>query len=282
MEKKYIDLRKLNPAQLFSLRKKVIQFKRNGRSTVDTAQILSLNVRQVQKIWTAYLAAGEKLEKLRPKACGRKKESCRLLEDNEIQELRCALITSSPEQHGLSSHLWTRDAIIRLIEQEYGKSVPARSMTNYLKEWRLSFPQLVWRMGFSEEQYSALKIRSQKESATLYRLHARNIAQVEHYEMKSKCGAMRVSFIPAEKPVDAIYAIPSKGAVRFLVVQDRSKQNRQMDFLRRLMEDTNSAKTIVVLDNFRLDDGKRMKQFLARNSNRLEVIEIPLTPSEDL
>lgn len=279
-----MNLRKLNPAQLFSLRKKVIQFLKNGNSTTDAAQVFSLNVRQIEKIWSAYLAAGEDIEKLRPQACGRKKASGRLLEDSETQDIRSDLITSSPEQHGLDSHLWTRDAIIRLIDQEYGKSVSARSLTNYLKEWGLSFPLLDWREGFSEEEYISLKTRSPKEPATLYRLHARNIAQVEHYEIKPEYGTMttRVSFIPAEKPVDAIYAVPSKGQVRFLVVQDRSKQHRQIDFLRRLMEDTHSAKTIVILDNFHLDDGKQMKKFLSRNSNRLEVIEIPAIPSADL
>lgn len=279
-----MNLRKLNPAQLFSLRKKVIQFLKNGNSTVDATQVFLLNMRQVEKIWSAYLAAGEDIEKLRPKACGRKKSSGRLLEDREAQKLRSVLIASSPEQHGLNFHLWTRDTIIRLIEQEHGKSFPVRSMTNYLKEWRLSFPLLDWRDGFSEEEYIFLKTHSKKEHATLYRLHARNIAQIEHYEMKPEYGTMttRVSFIPAEKPVDAIYAIPSKGPVRFLVVQDRSKQHRQIDFLCRLMEDTDRAKTIVILDNFHLDDGKRMKRFLARNSNRLEVIEIPAIPSADL
>lgn len=279
-----MNLRKLNPAQLFSLRKKVIQFLKNGNSTTDAAQVFSLNVRQVEKIWSAYLAAGENIENLRPQACGRKKASGRLLEDSETQDIRSDLITSSPEQRGLGSHLWTRDAIIRLIEQEYGKSVPARSMTNYLKEWHLSFPLLDWLKGFSEEECTSFKMRSKKAHATLYRLHARNIAQIEHYEMKSEYVTMttRATFIPAEKPVDAIYAIPSKGPVRFLVVQDRNKQNRQIDFLRRLMEDTHSAKTIVILDNFHLDDGKRMQQFLARNSNRLEVIEIPPIPSADL
>lgn len=279
-----MNLRNLNPAQLFSLRKKVIQFLKNGNSTADAAQIFSLNVRQIEKIWAAYLAAGEDIEKLRPQACGRKKASGRLLEYSETQDIRSDLITSSPEQHGLNFHLWTRDTIIRLIEKKHGKIVPARSMTNYLKEWRLPFPLLDWRDGFSEEEYIFLKTHSKKEHATLYRLHARNIAQIEHYEMKSEYITMttRVSFIPAEKPIDAIYAIPSKGPVRFLVVQDRNKQNRQIDFLRRLMEDTHSAKTIVILDNFHLDDGKQIKKFLSRNSNRLEVIEIPAIPQADL
>lgn len=273
MDTKYINMKKLNNAQIYALRRKVVNYKQLGRSNEYIAQTIRVNPRQIQKIWSAYLKSGGDIENLRLKSCGRKKESGKLLGSDEEQNILNILIETSPNQHLLDGLLWTREAVSELIKIKYGKLIPLRSVTNYLKQWKISYPKPNANYSLTQEEYLFLQTRAKSEHATIYWLGSHNISPQEQYVMtQSESSSWNIKHIPAQKPIDAFFAVPSKGTTRFLVVHDRNKQSRQIDFLRRLMVDTSNPKIIVILDGIYLDTGKRMQQFLNKNKERLEVI----------
>ncbi|TQI67877.1 hypothetical protein LY85_2586 [Clostridium sp. KNHs216] len=277
MDTKYINMRKLNNAQIFALRKKVVKSKLSGRSNGEISRIVNVNPRQIQRIWCAYLCAGECIENLRPKPCGRKKESGKLLSPDEEQSILKTLMESTPEQHQIDSKLWTRKTVSLLIKMKYDKLVPQRSVTNYLKQWRLSYSKSHIGENYIAGEFSLLQQRAKVKHAKVYWVSVHDISQPEQYAMTNENGSnvWCIKFIPRQKATNAFFAIPSKGATRFLVVHNSSLQSKQINFLSRLMQDASDSKVIAILDNdVHLDEGKRMQGFLCNNKDKLEIISL--------
>ena len=58
------------------------------------------------------------------------------MQEKEIQEI---IKTRTPKDEGIASSLCNRAALSQLIKKKFGIDMPLRSITNYLKPWRMSF-----------------------------------------------------------------------------------------------------------------------------------------------
>lgn len=94
--------------------------------------------------------------------------------EQRIEEL---IIDRCPDQLKLDFALWNRIAVQQLIKQEYGFSMPMRTVGEYLKRWGFT-PQKPAKFAMErkpenvrqwlQESYPALSGRAKNESADIY------------------------------------------------------------------------------------------------------------------
>ncbi|MCL2346155.1 MAG: winged helix-turn-helix domain-containing protein [Desulfobulbus sp.] len=75
------------------------------------------------------------LQALTPKPTGRAPGEQRRLSAEQELHIQRLICKNRPEQLKLSFALWTRGAVLLLMQQEFGIDLPIRTMGEYLKHW---------------------------------------------------------------------------------------------------------------------------------------------------
>ena len=142
------DARKLDVATQTHLRRSVVQAVRGGMSQTQAAQVFGASLRAVNK-WMALDKAGG-LRALRPRRRGRRAGDGRL-KPAQAARIRQLIIDSLPDQLKLPFYLWTRAAVVNLIEREYRITVSLTTVGRYLNRWGMS-PQKPVRRAYERER----------------------------------------------------------------------------------------------------------------------------------
>src|SRR4051795_3737840 len=127
------DARQLSDEVLQALRLRAIRGCELGYTETEVAELLGLARETVSRWWSAYAARGE--QALPGDRTGRPVGSGRTLNDGQAAWLRTILVGKQPEDVGIPSPLWTREAVRALIKKEYGIDMPVRTVGAYLRRW---------------------------------------------------------------------------------------------------------------------------------------------------
>jgi transposase len=293
MEK--IDARRHSPKTQFEIRKQVIRLRKQAISNKLIAEGLGITERTASRIWQRYLAEGESAIKLGRR--GRRKGEQRKLTAEQESEIKKVIIDKTPDQLKLPYALWTREAIQRLIKQQYKLNIPIRTITDYLKRWGFTFqkpakqayeqrPEAVQK--WLDEEYPAIKERAKHEKAEIYwgdETGIQNDAyQAKGFAPKGKTPIIKLNVNKSR--VNMISAISNRGLVRFMLYEDTMTAERLIQFMFRLIKDAN-RKVYLILDNLRTHHSKNVKQWLEKNKDKIEVFYLPsyspeLNPDEYL
>lgn len=281
MEK--IDLRKVNNDELFTIRKQVVRLKQMALPGERIEEMTGVSQSAVSRIWSSYQKGGVKA--LRPQKSGRKTGTCMLLSDEQQQELKRSIIDKTPEQYKMSFMLWTREAISRLARLKFGVRLSLRSVTNYMKRWGFTcqrptkkayFVDNVKVDCFMKEEYPAIAKRAKEEDAEIYWGDETGIDNQTHYQRgyapKGKTPTVRVE-VKRER-VNMMSAITNKGKIRFMMYEDNMNQDKLIGFLRRMADDV-PCKVFLILDNLRVHHGKKVREWLEKHKERIEVFYLP-------
>ena len=166
------DARQLSDEVLQALRLRAIRGCELGYTETEVAELLGLARETVSRWWSAYAESGE--QALPGDRTGRPVGSGRTLNDGQAAWLRTILVGKQPEDVGISSPLWTREAVPALIQKEYGIDMPVRTVGEYLQRWgftpkaprrhsRDQDPEEVRR--WLDETYPAIERRAAREGA---------------------------------------------------------------------------------------------------------------------
>src|SRR3954466_3008260 len=118
---------------LDALRLRAVHARELGYAVVDIAAILGVREETVSRWCSRYDRGGQ--EALPGDRTGRPIGSGRLLTGEQEQSIRFDIETKSPEELGISSALWTRQAVQDLNQQRVGIRLPIRTVGEYLKRW---------------------------------------------------------------------------------------------------------------------------------------------------
>ena len=129
------DARKLDGATQAHLRKLAVKAVRGGMTQTEAAATYGVSLRAVSK-WIKVSRDGG-LRALKPGKRGRRLGSGRL-NAKQAGRIRALIIGKMPDQLNLPFYLWTREAVSRLIEREYGITVSQTTVGRYLKAWGMS------------------------------------------------------------------------------------------------------------------------------------------------
>jgi transposase len=278
-----VDLRTLTVDELFIVRKQVVRLKRMGKSGAEIYKMTGVTGEAASRIWSAYRKGG--IESIRPKKAGRKKGEQTILTPEQAKEIQEIIIDKTPDQYKMRFMLWTRQAISGLVKQLYGKELSLRCVTNYLKRWGFTcqrptkksyFVDNVKVDRFMKEEYPVIAKRAKAEKAEIYWGDETGIDNLEHYQRgfapKGQPPVIRVE--SKRERVNMMSAINNQGKIRFMMFDENMNQHKLIEFMRRMITDV-PQKVFFILDNLRVHHGKKVKAWLAKHKDRIEVFYLP-------
>ena len=118
---------------LAALRSRAVHARELGYAVLDIAAILGVRQETVSRWCSRYHRGGR--EALPGDRTGRPIGSGRLLNSEQERGIRQAIETKTPQELGIPSALWTRQAVRELIHQRVGLRSPVRTVGEYLRRW---------------------------------------------------------------------------------------------------------------------------------------------------
>lgn len=280
--KSRVDARKLDIATQTHLRRSVVQAVRGGMSQTRAAVVFGASLRAVSK-WMALDRAGG-LRALKPKRRGRRAGEGRL---NRAQSarIRQLIIDSLPDQLKLSFYLWTRAAVVALIEREYGIAVSLTTVGRYLSGWGMS-PQKPVRRAYERNDaaiarwlrtdYPTIARDAKREQAAIYWGDEMGLRS-DHVAGTSYAPLGQTPIIRATGQrfgCNMISAITNRGQLAFMVFQGKFDARLFIRFMQRLLKQV-TGKLYLIVDGHPVHRSGDAREFVSANAARLRLIRLP-------
>src|SRR3989338_5362550 len=290
------DARKLSPAAQHERRRQVIRAHKRGRTRAQIAVEVGLSHTAVTKVIMRYESEGA--AGLVSRKRGRRSGEDRALSAGQEEEVRRTICDKRPEQLKMEFALWSRAAVMQLIEREYGVKLHVRSVGKYLARWGFT-PQKPIKRAYEQsptavrtwidEEYPAIAERAKAEGAEI---HWGDETALVNTDVRGR------SYAPAGKtPVayavggtrqklSMIATVTNQGKTRWMIIDESFNADKLIEFLEALIKDA-GKKVFLILDNLRVHHSKPVKAWLAERTDKIEVFYLPsyspeLNPEERL
>lgn len=276
------DARNLDAATQGHLRRLVVKAVRGGMKQTEAATTYGVSLRAVSK-WMGMSRDGG-LRALKPGKRGRRPGGGRLSAPRAVR-IRALIVGKMPDQLKLPFFLWTREAVARLIEREYGVTVSPTTVGRYLRAWGLS-PQKPVRRAYErndqaiarwlDEEYPAIVKEAKREKAAIYWGDEMGLRS-DH--ISGTC------FAPlGQTPVvratgqrfgcNMISAITNRGALAFMVFQGKFQNPVFIEFMRRMLKQV-KGRIYLIVDGHPVHRSAAAQKYVAVNAKRLRLIRLP-------
>lgn len=282
MEKE--DARKLSSAEQHERRRQVIRAHKRGRSRTQIAEEVGLSYTAVRKTIARYEALG--VAALAPRKRGRRSGEDRALTEDQEQALQRLICDKRPEQLKMDFALWSRAAVMQLIEREYGVVLHVRSVGKYLARWGFT-PQKPIKRAYEQSplavqawldtQYPQIATRAKAEGAEIHwgdetalvntDVRGRSFAPIGKTPVTMAVGGTR-------QKLSMIATVTNQGKARWMIIDGAFNHERLIEFFESLVKDTDK-KIFLILDNLGVHHCKPVKAWLAENSAKMEVFYLP-------
>jgi transposase len=264
------------------LRRTVVQAVRGGMSQTEASKVYGASLRAVSK-WMALDRTGG-LRALKQKPRGRRAGEGRL-QPAQSARIRQLIIDSLPDQLKLPFYLWTRAAVVSLIEREYGISVSLTTVGRYLAGWGMS-PQKPVRRAYERNdaaiarwlrtEYPAIARDAKREKAVIYwgdemGLRSDHVAGTSYAPM----GQTPIIRATGQRfGCNMISAITNRGHLAFMVFHGKFDGRLFVQFMRRLLQQA-TGKLYLIVDGHPVHRSVVARDFVAANEARLRLIRLP-------
>lgn len=276
------DARKLPSIAQEDLRIKAVQAVRSGKTQTEIAELFGASRKAVNTWFSAYCRGGHHALKAkkrgRPSSPGPLKPWQAALTVRMLRD-RC------PEQLKLPFYLWTREAVADLIERKFKVRLSVWVVGRYLKRWGFT-PQKPVRRAYErnpekvrcwlEHDYPEIRQRAQREKAPIY--------WGDEAGFRSDHAVGRSYGLRGQTPVipgtgqrfrcNMISAITNRGQLNFMVFKGRFNAEVFISFLARLSRQV-GRKFFMIVDGHPSHRSQKVKRFLAKNADKLELFYLP-------
>jgi transposase len=277
------DARQLSDEVLEALRLRAVRGCELGYTESQVADLLGVARETVCRWWSAYADHG--LAGLPQERSGRPVGSGRTLTEEQAKHLQQLLDSKAPEELGIASPLWTRRAVRDLIAQEFGITMPVRTVGEYLKRWgytrkkarrhsRDQDPEEVRQ--WLEETYPALEKRAEEEDAEIHWCDETGVGADEHpgYGYAREGQPAQAEVPDRHIRVNMISTITNEGVVQFMTYQQTMTAALFIVFLSRLIRGA-SRKIFLIVDRLRAHEAAAVQAWLAEHQEQIEVFPLP-------
>jgi transposase len=248
---------------------------------VEAARVFGVT-RQAVGLWVAaWRDDGAKALKARRR--GRPKGS--RLAPEEAALVRRQVIGRTPDQLALPFFLWTREAVVQLIEAEVGIKLSVWTVGRYLKSWGFT-PQKPIRRAFEQnprevrewldESYPAIRAQALREKAEIH--------WGDEMGMRSDHAAGRSWGRKGQTPVirasgkrfgcNMISTITNRGRLHFMVFTQEFRGPVFVKFFDRLLRQVR-RKIFLILDGHPVHRSTLAKAWLKKNETRVRLFFLP-------
>jgi len=279
-------------------RRQVIRAWKRGVNRHQIAEQVGLGYTAVCNIVRRYEAKGSRgLEMGRR---GRPQGSCRTLTPEQEEHIQKLIQEHRPEQLKMDFALWTRAAVMLLIEHESKIRMQVRSVGKYLRRWGFT-PQKPIRRAYEQspvavqkwldESYPQIKQRAQEESAEIHWGDETALVNTDvrgrGFAPKGETPVARVVGGTRQK-LSMISTVTNQGKTSWMIVDGNFNHERLIEFFEAVIKQT-GRKVFLILDNLGVHHCKPVKEWLGvrKNKKRIEVFYLPsyspeLNPDERL
>lgn len=282
--------------QLYALRKQAIRLHKKGMPVMQIVVATGLSWPGVRTALDLYASGG--MSALKPAVRGKKPGTGRSLTAEQEHAIRMTICDKRPEQLKMDFALWSRAAVMQLIEREHGIKLHVRSVGKYLARWGFT-PQKPIKKAYEQrpeavqkwldEEYPAIEQRAKAEGGEI---HWGDETALVNTDVRGR------SYAPAGKtPVayavggtrqklSMIATVSNQGKARWMIIDEAFNSDRLIEFLEALVKDA-GKKVFLVLDNLRVHHSKPVKAWIAERKNKIELFYLPsyspeLNPEERL
>jgi transposase len=267
----------------YQIRKNIIRLSRSGKKNREIAEILDVSLRHVQNTKKQYADGG--IAEIKPKKRGRTSGDGRSITPEQEREIQNILIDKCPEQMKLAGCMWTRVNIRDLIRRKYKIDMPLSTLGCYLQRWGFSV-QRPRKQAYKQdsakvdkwlnEEFPGITERAKEENAEIFFGDETGIQNTANYvKGYAPIGQTPVIQVESKKlKINMLSAISKRGKLRFILYKDSMNSDKLIDFMRRLVKDT-SKKVFLILDNLRVHHSKKVRAWLEKHKDKIEVFYLP-------
>jgi len=272
-------------------RKQVKRLKNAGKTLKEVIEILGIPEGTAKR----YFSSKATKENVR----GRKPKVQKALSEAIERQIIKWITDDCPDQYKLPFALWTRRAVVELIQQKFDIKLTERAVGNYLKSWGFT-PQKALIRAYEqspeavrkwiETEYPAIKEKAAKEGAEIYWADETGIRNDDQrsrgFSPRGKTPELTLN--GKRFRVNMISAVNNKGKAQFMVYTETMTVGVLIKFLIMLYKSA-GKKIVVILDNLRVHHAKILQNWLNKEKikARIEVRHLPayspeLNPDEYL
>lgn len=281
MEKR--DSRKLSKDVQYELRYRCIKMLQRGKKQKEVVEALEVSRASVVRWWRSYKNEG--LKGLQLKKRGRSQGEKRRLTPDQEKGIQKMIIDKSPNQLKLPFALWTRKAVQEAILQHHEVKLPIRTVGEYLSRWGFT-PQKPIKRAYEQqperikkwldEEYPEIARRAKKEKAEILWGDETGLSSEDNRGRGySPRGRTPIVYSPGARfSTSMVSAITNEGLLRFMVYQGGLKAGTFINFLRRLIKDT-ERKIFLIVDNLRVHHAIKVGDWLETHKENIEIFFLP-------
>lgn len=278
------DLRHLGAKEKEAIRQRALNMHQKGVSQKKKiSEYLGVHYNSVNNWVRKYKQKGRAGLKENPR--GRKKGHGKLLSGLQEADIRRKITDKMPDQLKLPYALWTRKAIMELIEREHGVKLAIRTMGDYLKAWGFT-PQKPKKRAYEQnpkavgkwlhEQYPQIAQRAKQEKAEIHWGDETGIRNTSQYGRSyAPAGQTPVRTEMAKRlSLNMISSVTNQGQVRFMTYGGKMNAQRLISFLGRLVKSA-EKKIFLILDKLKVHHSKLVKAWLEKHEDEIELFFLP-------
>jgi len=290
-----VDARKLNPAAQEQLRRQAVRLREQGYSLIEVAEICQVAPTTVSQWHTRYRQDGA--DALSQRKRGRREGEHRSLTAAQERKLQRWIVHKTPDQLRFAFMLWSRRVVASLIEREFGVKLSLPSVSRYLARWGLT-PQRPMKRALEQDPrvirqwldviYPQIQARAKAEGAVIYWGDETGLRSDSAFGRGyAPAGQTPVAKVPAKRVrAEVISAVSNRGMMRFMIYEGGMRTELMIRFMQRLIRDADQ-KVFLIVDNLRVHHARKVRAWVARHSDEIEVFYLPpyapeLNPDEYL
>lgn len=276
------DARTLPSEAQEDIRRKAVNTVLDGRTKTETAEIFGVTRQAVTKWVKAYEQGGQKA--LKAKKRGRRKGGKKLLAWQAAQTAKM-LIGRHPEQLKLPFYLWTRQAVVELIQKRFDVRLSIWTVGRYLKRWGFT-PQKPIRKAYEQnpnavdrwlkEQYPDTHREAKEEKATIFWGDEMGLRS-DHAVGRTYGRKGQTPIIPITGKrfgCNMISGITNRGQLNFMVFREKFTSDVFTDFLSRLIRQ-NESKIFLIVDRHPVHRSAQVKEWLTKHKEKILMFFMP-------
>lgn len=287
------DARSLSSCAQEDLRRRAVRVVLSGKKQRAVAQLFVVSEQVVSKWMKRYREHGIKAlrSRRRGRPCG-----------GRLRPWQCAqtarlVIDRTPDQLKLPYYLWTREAVVKLIERRFGIRYSVWQVGRYLRQWGFT-PQKPMRRAYEQnpaavrrwlkKEYPAIRRRAKQEGAEIHWGDEMGLRS-DHVTGRSYGRRGQTPVITGTGQrfgCSMVSAITNRGTLRFMVFHGRFNAKLYLSFLKRLVKDVR-RKVYLIVDRHPVHRLRKVESWLIKNHQCLKIFFLPsyspeLNPDEML
>ena len=282
------NAKKLSPDGQYLIRKNIVRMLNKGMKPAEIAQILDVGRSHVYSVKKAYEDKG--IVGINPKQRGRKAGEQRKLTLEQEKEIQKIIVDKYPEQLKLPGCMWTRSNIRDLIKRQYGIILPLSTLGYYLARWGFSV-QRPRKQAYKQDtkkirnwldmELPSIAERARTECAEILFGDETGIQNTANYAKGyAPIGKTPVIKVSSQKmKINMVSAISNRGKLRFVLYKDSMNSEKLIDSMQRLTCDVRK-KVFLILDNLKVHHSKKVRAWLEKHKDKIEIFYLPPYSSE--